>query len=227
MTRNRILDLLPADLKKIAARAGQPVDLPQGKLLYEQDSIIEHVYFPDRGMISLVGATQRGDSLEIAMVGIDSAAGCSAVLSEPEAYCRATVQITGAGFAIPARVLRDLSDKHLGLRKVLAESEQLVVRQVVQSAVCIATHDVPSRFARWLLRCRDATRSDVLPLTHEYIAEMLAVRRASVSAAALEFQKKGLIRYQRGTINILDAHALHDVSCECYERQDPPGGAGR
>lgn len=225
--RNGLLEKISPELKKALARHSQPIDLPQGKVLFEQDMPIENVIFPDRGMVSFVGQTAKGDALEIAMIGRDGAVGSSAIVAEPNAYCRTTVQIAGAGTVIPVRHVREIAANSQELRKALAESEQLVVRQVVQSAVCVATHDVQSRFARWLLRCRDATHSDVLPLTHEYIAEMLAVRRASVSAAAIDFQKKGLIRYNRGVIHVLDADALHATSCECYEKQDAPGGAGR
>lgn len=161
------------------------------------------------------------------MIGRDGAAGGGAVLTDDKAYCRATVQIAGAGTAIPVRVLRDILGEHPELRKALADSEQLVIRQAIQSAVCVATHDVSSRFARWLLRCRDATQSDILGLTHEYIAQMLAVRRASVSAAAHDLQERGLIRYHRGVIHVLDPKGIHAVSCECYEKQDQQGGAGR
>lgn len=227
MTRNAFLAKLPADLGKILFRQAQSIELPQGRILYDQDSQIEHVLFPERGMISFVGHTVKGDQLEIAMIGRDGAVGASAVLSDDGAYCRTTVQIAGSGIVVPVRYVREVASSSPELRKALAESEHLVMRQIVQSAVCVATHDVQSRFARWLLRCRDATASDILPLTHEYISEMLAVRRASVSEAAMEFQKKGMIRYHRGIIHILDPSAIHDISCECYETQDPPGGAGR
>jgi CRP-like cAMP-binding protein len=225
--RNSIIQNASPALQKELARVAQPIDLPQGKILFEQDGQIDLVVFPDRGMVSFVGLTTKGDALEIAMIGRDGAAGASGVLTDEKAYCRATMQIAGAGTAIPVRVVRDLALAHAELRKALVDSEQLVVRQAIQSAVCVATHDVASRFARWLLRCRDATQTDILGLTHEYIAQMLAVRRASVSAAAHDLQERGLIRYHRGVIHILDAKGIHDISCECYEKQDQVGGAGR
>jgi CRP-like cAMP-binding protein len=193
------------------------VDLPQGQVLFEVGTAIQQVYFPHSGVISLVIELASGDTIECAMVGRESIVGASAGLNSQLAVCKAIVQIAGAASALDSHRLRELSETSANARAVLFRHEQLILVQAQQSAACNATHTVEARLARWLLRCRDLQGSDDLLLTQEFIAEMMGVRRTSVSVVANTLQQAGFIRYRRGHIRILNLEGLQETACECYQ----------
>jgi CRP-like cAMP-binding protein len=192
------------------------VDLPQGLVLFEVGASIRQVYFPHSGVVSLVVDLASGDTIECAMVGRESIVGASCGLNGEVSICKAIVQIAGAASALDSHRLRELSDSSSIARAALFRHEQLVLVQAQQSAACNATHTVEARLARWLLRCRDVQGSDNLLLTQEFIAEMMGVRRTSVSVVANTLQQAGFIRYRRGHIRILNLEGLQESACECY-----------
>jgi len=112
--------------------------------------------------------------------------------------------------------MKALLEEHPKIRSLIGAHEQALFAQAQQSAACNATHVIESRFARWLLRMADLSGSNALPLTQEYIAQMLGVRRTSVTVVARTLQEAGMIRYARGHIKLLDIPALHETACECY-----------
>jgi CRP-like cAMP-binding protein len=195
----------------------KPAEWPQGIVLMEAGQTIERVYFPHAGVVSVVVGLAGGETVEAAMVGSDSFVGGSAALVGKVALNKAIVQIGGSGSALEIGHLRGLANASVEFRTALIRHDQLILVQAQQSAACNISHTVESRLARWLLRCRDLIGSDKLPLTQEFLGQMLGVRRSSVSVVAGTLQRAGLIRYARGHIQIEDVDGLKDSACECYE----------
>ena len=217
ISSNCMLTSLPPPDLAVLRPHFKPVDLPQDTILFEIGDPIDQVYFPHNGVVSLVVALASGETIECAMIGRESAVGSSAALGGPISLCKAIVQIAGAGSVLPVERLRSLADTSPACRTALLRHEQVVLIQAQQSAACNATHTVEARLSRWLLRSRDLQGSDDLPLTQEFLAQMLGVRRTSVSGVANTLQEAGLIRYRRGHIRILDLEGLRKTACECYE----------
>jgi CRP-like cAMP-binding protein len=185
-------------------------------VIFEVGDAIEHVHFPHSGIISLVVPLESGDTIESAMIGRESLVGASAGLNGAVSVYKAIVQIAGAGSVVDTERFRGMADVSVGFRSTLFKHEQLILVQAQQSAACNATHTVEARLARWLLRCRDLQGSDDLQLTQEFIAQMMGVRRTSVSVVANTFQQAGFLRYSRGHIRILNLEGLQQTTCECY-----------
>jgi CRP-like cAMP-binding protein len=193
------------------------VELPQGAVLFEAGAPIHQVYFPHSGVVSLVVDLASGDTIESAMLGRESIVGGSSGLDGQLSVCKAIVQIGGTGTTLDSHRLRSVAESSLACRTALFRHEQLILVQAQQSAACNATHTIEARLARWLLRCRDLQGSDDLLLTQEFIAEMLGVRRTSVSVVANTLQQAGFLRYRRGHIRVLDLEGLRETACECYQ----------
>jgi CRP-like cAMP-binding protein len=193
------------------------IELPQETVLFDAGDTIKAVYFPHVGIVSLVVDLTSGDMIEAAMVGKDGVVGGSAALNGDLSLNKAVVQLTGRASVVDVDHVRSLADRSMQFRTALMRHEQFVMAQAQQSAACNATHAVEARIARWLLRCRDLAGSDDIALTQEFLAEMMGVRRTSVSLVANTLQQAGLIKYRRGHIRILDVEGLQDAACECYE----------
>ena len=151
------------------------------------------------------------------MMGRDGAIGAAAVLNGRVSLNRAVVQISGQALQCTVEHLKEAGKAQPTIHQRLSAHEQILFAQAQQSAACNITHTIESRLARWLLRAADLRGSDQLDLTQEYIAEMLGVRRTSVSVVAHMLQQAGMIRYTRGHIKLTDVEALRDTACECYE----------
>jgi CRP-like cAMP-binding protein len=193
------------------------MELPQGTVLFESGATIKAVYFPLTALISLVVDLATGEMIEAAMIGKDGIAGGFSAIGNNISLNRAVVQVGGSAAVLEVDRFRDLAEQDAGFRATLARHEQFVMAQSQQSAACNAAHTLEARLARWLLRCRDLLDSEEILLTQEFLAEMLGVRRTSVTLVASTLQKAGLIHYRRGHIRVLDVEGLRDCSCECYE----------
>lgn len=208
--------LAPADMSALQPHL-KLVDLAQETVLFEIGDKVDRVYFPHSGIVSLVVSLASGEVVEAAMIGRESLVGAAAALNGRISLSKAIVQIAGAASMLDAEKLRSLAAKDVVFRTRLIKHEELILAQAQQAAACNAVHTVEARLARWLLRCRDLTGSNDLQLTQEFLAEMLAVRRTSVSLVANTLQKAGLLRYRRGHIRILDIEGLRETACECYQ----------
>jgi DNA-binding transcriptional regulator YhcF (GntR family) len=155
--------------------------------------------------------------VEAAMVGSDGVVGVSAALDGKISLNRGIVQLGGDIVVCSIAGLKAAALQSPALLAMLIRHEQTVYAQAQQSAACFATHHIHARLCRWLLRARDLSGSDNLPFTQEYLAEMLGVKRTSVTLVAHTLQTAGLIKYSRGKIQIVDVQALQDSACECYE----------
>ena len=215
---NRILDSLPQNIFAAVRPHLKIANLRFGETVAETDREVSAVYFPHGGIISLVVEMQVGDMIETAMVGRDGAANATAALDGKMALQKGLVQVEGAASVIGPDVLRGLADEFAPFRSKLIRHEQVLFAQAQQSAACNASHSVEARMCRWLLRIRDLTQSDEMNLTQEFLAQMLGVRRTSVSLVASTLQKAGWISYRRGHIRITDVEGMRSGACECYER---------
>jgi CRP-like cAMP-binding protein len=214
---NSFLASLPqADLDALRPHL-RTVELVQSVVIYEMGAPIKDVYFPHIGIVSLVVDLATGETIESAMIGRESLVGASSGLNGQISVCKAIVQIAGSASVIDSHRLRELADTSTAARDALFRHEQLILIQAQQSAACNATHTVEARLARWLLRCRDLQGSDDLVLTQEFVAQMLGVRRTSVSVVANTLQQAGFLRYRRGHIRLLNVEGLQETACECYE----------
>jgi CRP-like cAMP-binding protein len=206
---DRALALLGADLKS--------VPLPQGAICFQAGDPIEQVYFPQTGMISLLLTTGEGEVVETSSIGCEGAAGIQCGLGHRQSFTRAIVQISGNFSTISAARFEQAVNQSAVLRDMVCRYTEVLWAEAQQIAACNAIHDGSSRLCRWLLQSADRIGSERLPLTQEFLAEMLGVRRTTVTLLAQELQKRGVLKYSRGKINILDRPALEACACECYE----------
>ena len=213
---NQLLASLSEADAAFLSRHLKPVHLEQQKVLFEAGDTVDHVYFPSGAIISLVVTLSTGEAIEAAMVGKDGVVGASAALDGKISLSRAIVQMAGDAVTCDLEVLKKAAMQSQPLLSLLIRHEQTVYAQAQQSAACNATHHVEARMARWMLRARDLSGSDTLPFTQEFLAEMLGVRRTSVSLVAHTLQQAGMIKYARGRIQITNLEGMQETACECY-----------
>jgi CRP-like cAMP-binding protein len=213
---NLLLDSLSAS----DAAALQPylktVHLESETILFEAGSQISDIYFPTGAIVSLVVGLSSGELIESAMVGKDGLIGASTAFDGNTPFNRGIVQLSGPSLTCKAIDLRTAAIHSQSLLSTLFRHEQAVYAQASQSAACMAAHHVEARLCRWLLRARDLAGTDSLQFTQEFLAEMLGVRRTSVTLHARILHQAGMIKYSRGKIQIIDVEAMQDTVCECY-----------
>ena len=214
---NRLLAALPDDAFTLLEPDLRQLTLPQGVVCYSAGDPIDQVYFPHTGMISQLITTGDGDMVETSSTGREGAVGLQCGLGSRLSFTRATVQIPGKFSAISAARFEHATSRSATLRDLIMCYTETQWAEAQQTAACNAIHDGSSRLCRWLLQCADRTGSEQLLLTQEFLAEMLGVRRTTVTLLAQELQKRGVVRYSRGRITILDRPALEACACECYE----------
>ena len=215
---NHILNVLAENVFAALRPHLKVVNLKLGDVVARTGEQITTVYFPHIGVISLVVEMEVGMMIETAMVGRDGVVNGTSALDGKLSLHKGIVQAEGAASTINPDTLRQIADEYPSLRSLLIRHEQVVFAQAQQSAGCNASHTTEARMCRWLLRIRDLNQNDVMRLTQEFLAQMLGVRRTSVSLVAGTLQKAGLITYRRGVIKLVDVAAVRASACECYER---------
>lgn len=215
-THNQLLAALNLDNYRRISPYFDFVSLKTGEILYLAGETMEHAYFPLTSMISLVSIMEDGSTTEISLVGNEGMVGLPIVLGGGRALNQAVVQIKGTALRIDGSVLKREFDKQGRLHHLLLLYTQARLIQVSQNAACNRQHSIEKRLARWLLSAQDGLRSCEVPLTQEFIANMLGIRRSGVTVAAQNLQNLGVIKYSRGHITILNEMALQEMSCECY-----------
>ncbi len=195
----------------------KPRQVEQHELLFEPGDKIFTTYFPLTAIVSLVVLLSSGHSVEAAMVGRDGVVSATAALDGKLAVNRGVIQLAGSLMTCDSNELKAAAKQSDTLMSLLLRHEQALFAQAQQSAACIANHVVEARLCRWLLRARDLARGDTLSFTQEYLAEMLGVRRTSVTVVAHTLQEAGFIKYARGRITLVNLEGLQDGACECYE----------
>jgi CRP-like cAMP-binding protein len=215
-TANKFLTLLSPEDIGLFADSLRTVEMPHGQVLAEPHQPIEKMYFPHGGIVSYVVGMKDGNMIETGMIGRDGVMGAIQALDEKVSPNKIMVQVPGQASVIDIDVMRKAIERSASLRMMLAKHEQFFLAQVQQSVGCNASHNVEPRMCRWLLRMHDLVGSE-MPLTQEFLAQMMGVRRTSVSLVAAQMQERGLISYRRGHVRIVDVEKLKHTSCECYE----------
>jgi CRP-like cAMP-binding protein len=213
---NRLLAALPSSVFATIQPHLKLVELKLEDVLAEAGSAIKRVYFPHSGIISLVVELAVGQMIETAMVGRDGVLNGASALDGKVSFNKGIVQLAGVAAVMEVDKLRSVAEESKPFRSILIRHDQVLFAQSQQSAACNASHSVEARMCRWLLRMRDLSDSDDLTLTQEFLAQMMGVRRPSVSIVANILQKAGFIKYRRGHIRILDVPGLKEAACECY-----------
>ena len=215
-THNRLLQALPAaDYRRLVPRF-RAVQLPRGRIICDAGDPADYVYFPLRGVVSLLSITEDGESIEVGMVGNEGATGVPIITRSGRLPYRAVVRIPADALRCEASVLRSEFERGSAFSRVIVSYTEALFTQIAQSAVCNRFHSTEERLCRWLLSTHDRVESDILELTHESISNMLGTQRPVVSATAAVLQRKGLISYSRGAIKIVNRPGLEFAACECY-----------
>jgi hypothetical protein len=214
---NRLLEVLPRHARDRLLGESEMVSLVLDAVLCERDKSYRHVYFPLGGFISLVATVGAHPPLEIALIGNEGMLGATLVLGVNKARLRGIVQGAGTAWRMPATGFRRALRENPALRGVVNRYLFVVITQLSQSTACTRFHEVEARLARWLLMTHDRAHADRFHLTHLFLADMLGVRRSAVTIAAGALQRRNLIRYSRGEIDVVDRNGLEAASCECYQ----------
>jgi CRP-like cAMP-binding protein len=215
---NRLLNRLPVNEYKSLVRSVKSVSLEHGDEVYQEDSWggLSHVYFPTSGMISLTVLMEDGKEVESATIGNEGMVGLSVAQGLEFSPTKAISQISGEGMRIPVSAFLKAMKPGGALDKLVRRYSAFSLRYASQTIACNLLHSVKQRMCRWLLMCRDRVELEEFGLTHEFLAEMLGVRRQTVTVVAGTLQAASLITYKRGVIRILNRKRLEDASCECY-----------
>lgn len=214
---NHLLDaLLKVDYDRVYPNL-ELVEMPLGKVLCDSGDRLNHVYFPTTSIVSLLYAMENGTSAEIALVGNEGMFGVQILLGGDTTPSQAVVQSAGYGYRMKAQLLKNEVAFGGPLQRLLLRYTQALITQMSQTAVCNRHHSLQQQLCRWLLLSIDRLSSNDLNMTQELIANMLGVRRESVTDAAGTLQNMGLISYKRGSIRVLDRKGLEARSCECYQ----------
>jgi cAMP-binding proteins - catabolite gene activator and regulatory subunit of cAMP-dependent protein kinases len=214
--RNRLLRALPRAEYEALQQHLQPVHFKQRQLLFDAEEPIRHVYFPETMVVSLVSRLREGGVVEVGTAGFEGMAGLPLFLGDDSSSVRAFAQVPGGAMRMEAATFIELASVGGSLHRILLRYTQAFLTQVAQTAACNGAHLVQQRCARWLLMTHDRVNDSTLPLTHEFLAFMLGVRRAGVTIAMRTLQDADLIRYSRGWVEVIDRPGLEAASCECY-----------
>jgi len=214
---NRILLDIPGEEYSALAPYLEFVELPLHRTLLDPAEGFACGYFPDSGLISLVVFVSDGRSVEVGIVGREGFVGAPLAANITETPYRAVVQAPLRGFRVKADILQVLLPDAPVLRDKLVRYAVMQGMQLSQLAACNRLHEIDQRLARWILMCEDRLGSNLLPMTHEFFAEMLGTGRPTVSVAAAVLQRAGYIEYSRGTVKIVNREGLEGAACECYK----------
>jgi len=215
--QNRLLSALPRDLQLRLLPMLEKVSLPVRHVLTEAGVPLGHVWFPLSGVISLVLAMKKGTSVDVGTVGNEGLVGTPVFLGADRLPVTAVCQVAGQALKMRAESFRRALDEHPELNERVRRYTLGLMTSMSQSAACNQVHGVSERMCRGLLMTHDRVGADEFQLTQEFLAQMLGLRRPSVTVAAGELQRAGLIRYHRGRIRVVDRAGLEARACECYE----------
>jgi CRP-like cAMP-binding protein len=213
---NLLLRAVPAEEYQRLAPHLVSAFLPYRTIIYQPLDPVETVYFPESNLFSLVSTSEGGETTETALVGCTGMVGLPVVLGSGRTHNQILVQVEGSALTLPAHILKSEFARGGELQRMLLLYVETRLSQAYQQVLCNAQHTVLERTARWLLSVQDLLCSSELPLTQEFISQMLGVRRASVTTALGSLQQSKIIRSKRARITIIDQEALETTSCECY-----------
>ena len=194
----------------------QDVELEQGQVLVDVGLPIERIYFPHTCVVSLLMLSAHGDTVDVATIGCEGLIGLGGITSQAGSTTRQIVQVAGAASVIERDAWIAVASSSPQLQALVNAYREAFIAQIMQSVACNALHGAEARFARWLLMTADRSANDDVFLTHEFVAQMLGVRRPTITLLAQAFQKAELIENGRGRFSIVDRPGLEKVACECY-----------
>ncbi|HEY2709858.1 MAG TPA: Crp/Fnr family transcriptional regulator [Caulobacteraceae bacterium] len=213
---NGFLRALPPDALTRLRPHLEPVELVRRQSIYAAGEDPAYIYFPIRGLVSLVKAMSDGRVVEVGAVGVEGAVCLSGLLALPETVFESLVQLPGAALRIKSALFRDEAARDPGMADVVRRYVAVSLGQIAQTAACNRLHSLEERCCRWLLLAHDSARDDTFQLTHEFLALMLGVQRPGVTITARALQRAGLINYQNGRVTVADRPGLEANACECY-----------
>jgi len=214
---NRFIAALPVDVAQKLSRHFEIVPLQRGAIIGRSGASVDELYFPDSGMISLIKPMSDGRTAEVGYVGIEGMSGVAALLDMKQSAVDRIVQMEGNARRIKTSLFREEMDRAPSLRQLVLRYMSYAIDQLVQTAACNRLHSLRQRCCRWLLTAHDNENKPTFALTHEFLALEMGVNRTSLSLAVGSLQKRGLIRYRRASVTILDRRGLESGSCECYD----------
>lgn len=214
--RNLLLRALPDDCLERLWPHMESVTLQPKRVLHYPQTPMPHLYFPEDGLISIVAYAGEGKGVEGWLVGREGFMGIPIILGEDSPSHRRVVQVGGTALRMRSETALKAMDEMPELRKLLLYYVQVVLMQTAQLSACNATHSVQQRVARWLLMAHDRNGAATLPLTHEIIARMLGIRRATVTDCIIGLERDGILEKARSLIQIIDRNRLKTTSCSCY-----------
>jgi CRP-like cAMP-binding protein len=215
-TLNRILRALPPDVRDQVVRQSGKIEFKSGHVIYAAGEPVEHIYFINTGLVSLVKSMRDGQCVEVGAVGAEGLIGVFASFGFDHALVDYIVQVPVAALRVSRRRLESEILRQDALQKLVAAYLFLLTNQLAQVSACNRLHLLEQRFCHWLLVAHDNCPSDNFRFTHESLALLLGVQRPSVSTAANALRKRGLIRYSHGRVTILDRGGIEETACECY-----------
>jgi CRP-like cAMP-binding protein len=214
---NKILLSLPEKEYTEVMSALEFVRMPLHQVVYEAGEIIKSCYFVNTGLMSVIAVQPDGKGLEVGLIGREGFVGSSLLVGYRTSPTRVVVQGDLTAYRCDGEVLRSLARECRGLEQALYRFVHRIAMQTMQLAACNSLHDVEERLARWILMSQDRIESEHLPLTQEFLAQMLGTRRSSVTVSAGILAKAGLIAYSRGNLTVLNREGLEDSACDCYQ----------
>jgi CRP-like cAMP-binding protein len=213
---NRLLAALEPDDFAAMDSHLHGVNLQQDQVLYETGDPLRHAYFPHDTVVSLVAVLKDGRSAEMAVYGREGAVGLVSAMTAVQSFGRYIVQATGTASRIELERLHEVIGQRPKVRQLVLRFTEAMMARVLQNVACNAVHSVEARACRWILSMHDRLDRDTVPLTHEFLADMLGVQRSTVSSIARSLQEAGLIRQGRGVITVTNRAGLEGTTCECY-----------
>jgi CRP-like cAMP-binding protein len=214
--KNQLLGAFEPDARARIQAYLQPVTLKLGAVVCEAGGPLEHAYFPEGAVLSLLTVLENGSAIECANIGREGAFGVFAAMYSRVSFNQCVVQLQGPMSRCPIEPLRSEFQKSEHVRNLFVSYSETLLSQVMQSVACNSLHTVEERMCRWLLMMHDRAEGELLTYTHEFLARMLGANRTSITFAAQSLQNAGLISYHRGLIQVRDRAGLEDASCECY-----------
>ena len=215
--QNRLLAAFPPEDVQRFFSDLHPVSFPLRHVLYEVGAPLDHVYFIEQGLSSILVNMSNGSTIEVGMIGMEGMIGIQALLGGPTSNSQFVTQAPITALRMNAARCRAAFDQSAAVRGLMLRFTEVVLDLASQTAACNRLHSIEQRCARWLLMSSDRIRSDTIPMTHEFLASMLGVRRAGVTTTLGELDRSGLIENGRGRVTITDREGLETTACECYD----------
>lgn len=214
--QNELLSSFSSEVYEKIAPFLEPVEFKLGATVCEAGDALNHVYFPEGCVLSLLAVLENGSEIECANIGREGAFGLFTAMYSRASYNRCSIQLEGQMRRCRIAPLRMAFGQDVHMQELLVSYSETVMSQVTQTVACNSLHTVEERMSRWLLMMHDRAEGRLLTYTHAFLGQIMGVNRTSATLAAQSLQNKGLIKYRRGSIQVKDRIGLEEVACECY-----------